>query len=157
MKKIIIATAIIILFSSLVYSNEKEKLDKFRVIFENHMHDFRSFHKSYGEVYNFDESNICNEILHIVAITREYILSNITFIDIYNLVSTKKDRISIRPIIQLNVKYYTSSLDESIRYINHLISSTKSPGIAASATRLRDDLRGFQRFLQLINAKLGSG
>ncbi len=150
MTKIVISTAILVLFSSLVHSNEKENLDKFRIIFENHMHDFRSFHKSYGEVYNFDESNICNEILHIVAITREYILSNITFTDIYNLISTKKDRVSIRPIIQLNIKYYISSLDESIRYINHLISSTKSPGIAASATRLRDDLRGFQQLLQSI-------
>ena len=64
-----------------------------------------------------------------------------TLLEIYGDLSCEEDRTSVRPVIEKDLSYYSKLTEPSIEGANLIIAHTQKPGVAAEATRMRDDLR----------------
>jgi hypothetical protein len=65
----------------------------------------------------------------------------------------RKTETRIRPQLEVQSRYYSVELDESITEVNDQISSTHRPDVAAEATRMRDDLRETKSILDSIDLR----
>jgi hypothetical protein len=83
--------------------------------------------------------------------TRDYLDAASDLLFVYSYISSKNDRSVVRPYIKFRLKSYAQSVDDSVRIVNSGISHTKSPGLAASGTRLKEELRSIKALFESIN------
>ncbi len=157
LQKSLISIIIIILSSYSVYSNEAIKIREFKDRFANHQKELIRFAEYYNNIHDFNEFEVSSNMFELAKSAWTYADIFTTLIKIYSLVSIDRDRNAIRPIIQSDVKFYIESLDESIGYINKLITRTHSHEIEVSGTHLQEDLRRFQQYLQSIKLPIKAG
>ncbi len=71
---------------------------------------------------------------------REVIWAVTNLLVIYDVISNQADKDKVKPLVTVNLRYYSDKFDGEIKYVNGLISLTKLPGVATDAVSLREDL-----------------
>jgi hypothetical protein len=72
---------------------------------------------------------------------------------IYNQMGVQRERDAVRPLINKRLDSYSQLLDVTIKEVNSSLSHITSPGIVATGTRLRDELRDGQSLLNTVKVK----
>lgn len=112
-----------------------------------------------GDFLDFAEANQNSPLEYEIAFnfyaaasqTRDYLSAAFDLLFLYTMISSKNDRSFARQYIKSSLNNYAQLVDNSVRMVNHGLSYTKSPGIAASGTRLKDELRIIKAFFESIN------
>jgi hypothetical protein len=111
----------------------------------DHSEDFLAFAKSKRD--NPSEWQICYN-LHAASLqTADYLDTISSLIYVYSNISRKTDRLVVRPFIQKKVKLITEQISLSVKQVNNEVVYTNNPAVAASGTRLREDLRKVIEYL----------
>lgn len=105
-------------------------------IFLRYAHDFLDFARG-GDQLSFDLETVAEE-------TSDRVASVTTLLEIYDDLSCPQDRTAVRVVVERELSGYSKETELAIRQTNLAISSSTKPGIAAEATRMRDDLRELQ-------------
>jgi hypothetical protein len=124
-------------------ADQEEALWQKEKNFHNYGHDFTDF--ASGDEY---------EPSALLADTAWKVEGHISavraLLDIYDGLSCPADRATTRLIIRRELGYYSRDLDSEIKGSNMDIEHTKKPGVAAEATRMRDELRDVQELFNSI-------
>lgn len=118
--------------------------------FLRYAQDFADFAKS----KNNNSDNMEYEIsynLYIEAMSiHDRLGKHAVLFDIYGSMLCKEDKSTVGKTIEFELKFDRQQNDVSLEAINVGIANTKSPGVAAEAIRMREDLRKVQGVLSSI-------
>lgn len=112
-----------------------------------------------GDFLDFAKANQNNPLEYEIAYsfyvaasqTRDYLFAALDLLFLYDMISSKNDRSFARSYIKKRLNDYAQSVDDSVKIVNSGLSHTKSPGIAPSATRLKEDLRSIKALFESID------
>jgi hypothetical protein len=88
-----------------------------------------------------DEYQYAMDLEKVAEETGQNLAATDTLLEIYGDLSCEEDRARVGPVIEKDLGYYSKLTDPSIEGANLIIAHTQKPGVAAEATRMRDDLR----------------
>jgi len=111
--------------------------------FHNYGHDFLDFAK--GDEYE-PSAGLADTAWEVEG----HISAAMALLDVYDSLSCPPDRAAARTIIRRQLGYYSKDIDSEIKISNMGIERTKKPGVAAEATRMRDDLRDVRELFNSI-------
>lgn len=131
------------ILSNIDIINSKAKL------MTDYARDFLDFKKALGD--NPLEYEIASNFYEATSQTRDYLDATSDLLFVYSNISNKNDRSVVRPFIKFRLKSYAQSADDSVRIVNNGLSHTKSPGVAASGTRLKEELRSIKALFESID------
>lgn len=118
--------------------------------FNSYARDFNSFAKSNNSSEQDLEYEVATSFADTAKRINDRIFTVIDLLDVYDAIKCKADRKSLKLIIEKKIKTASVSLDQDVEEMNTGLGSTKSPAIAVSATRMKDDLRSLKSFLVSI-------
>lgn len=135
--------------SAQVNQESWQKLIQMNEQFENYQKDFVQFGQSKHARHSRNTEDLTDVGLVMVADqTISYLESVETLVAVYLKVSNKKDRMAIWPLITEQMATAKKRLDRQIEVTNAEITTLKTPGVVAEATRMRDDLRRVAEYLE---------
>ena len=83
----------------------------------------------------------------------DYFTAATDIVFIYEQVNSPSDRTRLRPYVNKRLDDYSRFVEHLIKAVNQELSRTSSAGIAATGTRLRDELRDGQSLLKASEMK----
>jgi hypothetical protein len=86
--------------------------------------------------------------------TGDYLDAARTLLRVYDNVSCDRDRARIQPLLKAQLSYYAKQTDVEIRRVNLALSYTNAQGIAATAVRMKDDMRDVKAKFEALEASL---
>lgn len=110
--------------------------------------DFIEFTKSNRN--NTNEYEIARELVTVARESSDLVDAASSLLFVYDNITSKADRATVSRFIESKLSTYVQMLDLSIKQINLQLSYTKSVGIAASGTRLKEELRDIKSLLESI-------
>jgi len=116
----------------------------------NYEHDFLSFANANKGT---DEFQTAIDFINIASKYEDRISAVLDLIDVYDEVTCKPDRSRIKGIIETKIRKYADGIDDDVELLNLGLGITKSPGIAATGTRFKEDLRNLKTVLHAIELK----
>jgi hypothetical protein len=102
--------------------------------FVQYQQDFLDFAKG-------DEYQPSADLNQVAATTGDDLNSVGVLLEIYEVISCPQDRTPVREVIQRELTFYIKQVNIEIETANLDIANTQKPGVAAEASRMRDDLR----------------
>jgi len=117
--------------------------------FTDYQKDFLDFANSSAKDTGLEYS-VAMELFKIAAENNERIGATTALLFVYENVHCKDDLARIRPLLGLDLSMYSKQINLDVESANRQISSTQSPGVAAEATHMRDDLREAKGILDSI-------
>ena len=112
--------------------------------------DFHNYGRDFFDFVNGDEYEPSEVLAEIAWKVEDHISAVRALLDIYDGLSCPEDQAKTRLIIRRQLGYYARDLDSEIKESNMSIEHTKKPGVAAEATRMRDELRDVQELFNSI-------
>ena len=112
--------------------------------------DFHNYGRDFFDFANGDEYQPSGVLAETAWKVEDYISAVRTLLDIYDGLSCPADQAKTRLIIRRQLGYYSRGLDSEIKGSNMSIEHTRKPGVAAEATRMRDELRDVQELFNSI-------
>lgn len=129
-----------VLAQSQSQSNYADQLSAMEKRFVAYGQDFLDFAKAASDAPG-DELEIAADLQTVGGETADKLYAARTLMQIYSAMSCAEDRPIVRPFVERDLHYYSQQIEISIKEANLYIASTKRPGVAAEASRMRDDLR----------------
>ena len=100
-----------------------------------------------------DDYHSATLMAHIASSVRVMAESVASQLELYRTARTAADRAKMRPIINRWTQYCAKRIGSGITILNSDISTIGSPGLAATGTQLRDDLRRLKVYLESLKLK----
>ncbi|MFH1250341.1 MAG: hypothetical protein V1715_04480 [bacterium] len=110
--------------------------------------DLLDMAKAKANMKDFDESLTAIELHKAASEAHIYFSAATDLTFIYQMIDSIPDKDRVRPYINQQLNNYSTSIEFIIKEVNNNLSSLTTAGIAATGTRLRDELRDGQSLLK---------
>ncbi len=118
---------------------------------EDYNRDFQEFSQAAGP--NSDESPRAIELCELAGSADECTFHVGALINIYQNISTTRDRIAVKPLITMEINYYVRKMDRSVKRVNQILSFTHRVAIAETGERFKGDLRELIATMERIDLR----
>ncbi len=122
--------------------------------FLNYQRDLNALVETQKNNYNFDELRHLINLQQEAVSTMTYLDAAQALLDVYDMVSCAPDRAKIRPMVKLQLSIYRRLMDSEMKQVNVVLSATHAQATAATATRMKDDMRDVKARFEAIEASL---
>jgi hypothetical protein len=118
---------------------------------KNYADDFEGFQKA--QAHSMDKLEILTtDNLDMVAIqTFDFLMAVASLVTVYSNITKDADSRRAKPIIKKLFDYYAEQIGVNVGRVNYWLAYTKSPAMAASGTRLKEDLREIKTLIESID------
>lgn len=83
----------------------------------------------------------------------DYLSAASDIVYIYDMINARSDKGRVKPYIKQRLEQYSQALELTIKLVNLSLSNLTISGIAATGTRLRDELRDGQSLLSTVEIR----
>lgn len=106
---------------------------------KNYRQDFLDFTKPRNN--EFENIFPAQELTEVALNVDGYLNSAWSLVYIYSNLSCVQDKAMVGSLAKMQVAYYAKMIEVEIKGVNRILSTVKTPALAASGVQLRDDLR----------------